>query len=205
MFVSGLSGQVTNVTATIKGLSHTATIDIDALLSAPTTSKNLFLLSDAGGDNNGASNVNLTFDDAAAGPVPSPIVSGTYKPTNINSVDQPTDPMPAPAPTPTTATTMASLNGGSPNGTWSLWVVDDATGDSGAINNGWCLTITSQSPTTTAVTAAPNPVHLRAERHPDGERRGRRQPGHQQGRSSSATAAPTSVGRFRSTPTARRR
>ena len=157
VFVSGLSGQVTKVTATIKGLSHTSTIDVDALLSAPTTSKNLFLLSDAGGDNNGASNVNLTFDDAAAGPVPSPIVSGTYRPTNINSVDQPTDPMPAPAPTPTSATTMASLNGGSPNGTWSLWVVDDATGDSGQIANGWCVTITSQSPTTTSVTAAPNP------------------------------------------------
>lgn len=152
--VSGLSGTVSKVTAALKGVSHQAPIDFDVMLSGPTPSKNLILLSDAGGQNP-VSNLDLTFDDAATGPVPTPMVSGTFKPTNAD--DGSADTFPAPAPAPTSATALSTFAGAGGNGQWSLWVVDDASGDSGTIANGWCLTVTSLTPTTTVLTAAPNP------------------------------------------------
>jgi hypothetical protein len=36
--------------------------------------------------------------------------------------------------------------GGNPNGTWSLYVVDDAAGDIGNFNGGWSLTFTKLTP-----------------------------------------------------------
>ncbi len=153
--VSGLAGNVTKVTAELKGVSHTTPIDLDILLSGPTPSKNLFLLSDGGGQNP-ASNVNLTFDDAAAGTVSATsLTSGSYRPTRI--ADESTENLPAPAPALSSATTLSTFNGASGNGTWSLWVFDDATGDNGSISGGWCLRIVAQAPTSTTLTAAPNP------------------------------------------------
>ena len=38
------------------------------------------------------------------------------------------------------------MNGGDPNGVWSLYVVDDVTGDAGIINQGWSLALTTVSP-----------------------------------------------------------
>jgi uncharacterized repeat protein (TIGR01451 family) len=38
------------------------------------------------------------------------------------------------------------VNGGNPNGTWALFVQDDQSPDSGAISNGWFLTLTLASP-----------------------------------------------------------
>lgn len=152
--VAGLSGEVTKVTATLKGLSHQAPIDLDIMLAAPAPSKNLLIMSDAGGQSP-VSNLNLTFDDDAAAPVPAPAVSGNYRPTNID--DGSSDTFPAPAPAPSGATTLSTFNGPSANGQWSLWVVDDASGDSGSLAGGWCLTVTSKAATTTTLTSAPNP------------------------------------------------
>ena len=153
--VSGLSGEVSKVTAQLKGLSHQTPIDLDILLSGPTPATNVFLLSDAGG-NAAVSGLDLTFDDAAAGAVSaSALASGTFRPTRI--ADESTENLPAPAPAPSSATALSTFNGASGNGTWSLWVVDDASGDSGSISGGWCLTITTPAPTGTALTAVPNP------------------------------------------------
>ncbi|MDO5735034.1 MAG: Ig-like domain repeat protein [Propionibacteriaceae bacterium] len=152
--VSGLSGHITKVTATFKGLSHQAPIDLDVLLSSPDPSKNLFLLSDSGGQNP-VGNVDVTFDDDAATGVPNPLISGTFKPTS--SDDGSADAMPVPAPAPGPATTLSTFNQGSANGQWSLWVNDDASGDAGSISGGWCLTVTTQTATTTTLTSAPNP------------------------------------------------
>lgn len=153
--VSGLTGNVTKVTAELKGVSHQTPIDLDILLSGPTPTTNLFLLSDGGGQN-AVSGVDLTFDDAAASQVSATsLASGTYRPTRI--ADQSTENMPAPAPALGSATALSTFNGAGGNGTWSLWVLDDATGDAGSISGGWCLRITSQAATSTALTAAPNP------------------------------------------------
>ena len=89
-----------------------------------------------------------TFDDSAAAAFPDGTAapSGSYRPANYGSGD--TFAAPAPAgpylsPAPTGANTLAVFNGLNPNGTWSLYVVDDVGGDVGTIAGGWDLTITS--------------------------------------------------------------
>ena len=153
--VSGLTGPVTKVTAALNGLSHTTPVDLDVLLTAPAPATNLILLSDVGGTSP-VTGLNLVFDDAAPTGVPTPLVSGTFKPTDDDS-DVADQAFPPPAPTPSAATTMATFNGSPPNGMWSLWVVDDASGDSGTIAGGWCLTVTATAPTSTALASDVNP------------------------------------------------
>lgn len=50
------------------------------------------------------------------------------------------------APLPPYGSTLSALNGGNPNGTWELFVEDDAQLNSGVISNGWILTLTTASP-----------------------------------------------------------
>jgi hypothetical protein len=103
----------------------------------------LLLMSDVGGGTD-AVNATLTFDDAAAGAIGATIVSGTFKPTNIGTGD--TFPAPAPAGPHPDPQLLSVFNGVNPNGTWSLYVVDDAGIDAGSIAQGWELTITTQDP-----------------------------------------------------------
>jgi uncharacterized repeat protein (TIGR01451 family) len=49
-------------------------------------------------------------------------------------------------PPPPYGSTLSALNGGNPNGTWELFVQDDAVFDSGVISNGWVLTLTTANP-----------------------------------------------------------
>ena len=44
-----------------------------------------------------------------------------------------------------------------PNGVWQLFVLDDASGDAGAVGGGWCLNVSTAAPTTTALTSSLNP------------------------------------------------
>ena len=94
--VSGLTGTVTKVTATFKGLTHGIPQDLDVLLSGPQPTTNVVLLSDAGGSVP-ASNLDLTFDDAASGSAPTPLGSGTFWPTDDDTAGADTFPAPAPA------------------------------------------------------------------------------------------------------------
>lgn len=153
--VSGLTAPVSKVTATLNGVSHAVPVDLDVMLSSPVPTTNILLMSDVGGTAP-VSGLTITLDDAAAASVPTPLTSGTFRPTNDDSggVDAA---FPAPAPIISSATTLATFNGASGNGVWSLWVVDDATGDSGAISGGWCLTFTTVSPTTTTLVSSMNP------------------------------------------------
>ena len=139
--VSGLTGVVTKVTVTLNGFTHTFPDDVDVLLVGP-GGQQCILMSDAGGAA-GVSGVNLTFDDAAAVSLPDStlITSGTYRPTN-----HPPNPDTFPPPGPGSVTQppnppLSVFNGTNPNGTWSLFVVDDATLDTGNINGGWSITI----------------------------------------------------------------
>jgi subtilisin-like proprotein convertase family protein len=138
--VSGLPTNPSKVTATLNGMSHTYPDDLDVLLVGPAGQK-VILMSDAGGGS-GMSNVSLTFDDAAASKVPdgSTPSTGTYKPSDY--VASTTDAWASPAPAGPYATTMASFAGQNPNGTWSLYIVDDEAGDSGSLSGGWTLHFT---------------------------------------------------------------
>jgi M6 family metalloprotease-like protein len=139
--VSGVAGTASKVTVTLTGVSHTWPGDIDVLLVGP-GGQAMVLLSDAGLDND-VSNVTLTFDDAAATSLSTvPLWPGTYKPTNLADGDG-DDVYPAPAPASGYGSTLSIFNGLSPNGTWSLYVRDDVTGDGGSLTGGWTLSITA--------------------------------------------------------------
>src|SRR5882724_6644087 len=137
--VAGLSGVINKVTVTLTNINHTFPDDIDILLVGPTGQKTI-LMSDAGGTLD-LVNVTLTLDDAAASLLPDggQIVSGTFKPADFEAGDT----FPAPAPDGPYPAALSGFNGTNPNGTWSLYVVDDAVGDVGNISGGWSLTIDS--------------------------------------------------------------
>ena len=139
--VSGLSGLVGKITVTVTNLNHTYSDDVDMLLVGPAGQK-VLLMSDAGGGSV-LSGVSLTFDDAAESLLPqsSQILSGNFKPSQYGIVNFPTN-----APAQPYDSALAVLNGSSPNGTWSLYVMDDSAGDSGSIVGGWSLGITTITP-----------------------------------------------------------
>jgi uncharacterized repeat protein (TIGR01451 family)/uncharacterized delta-60 repeat protein len=137
--ISGIVGAVSKITVTLDRLSHSYPADIDILLASP-GGQGVLLMSDAGGDT-AITNITLTFDDLAPAGLPSknPIVSGLYKPTNFNAGDSFTNPAPAGP----YGESLSVFNGINPNGTWSLYVVDDTRLDSGHIAGGWSMTITT--------------------------------------------------------------
>jgi subtilisin-like proprotein convertase family protein len=138
--VSGISGTVTKVTASLFGMNHTFPSDIDILLVGPAGQK-VILMSDADGGTD-IINVNLTFDDAAASVIGATVVSGTFRPTNVGTGDT----FPAPAPAAPYGAALSDFNGTNPNGAWRLFVVDDAGGDLGSIAGGWRLSFQTADP-----------------------------------------------------------
>jgi len=148
VLVAGLSGTVTDVNATVNGLTHTFPDDLDILLVGP-GGQSVVLLSDAGGGDD-ISNLNVTLDDEAAtvAPAATALGPGPYKPTNYGLVE--VDTWPAPAPAGPYGTALSVFDGGNPNGTWSLYIFDDTVLDAGSAS-GFCVDIRT---TTTAVRMA---------------------------------------------------
>jgi uncharacterized repeat protein (TIGR01451 family) len=140
--VSGVTGQIARVTATLVGLTHTYVHDVNALLVSPTGAHTL-LLSHAA-DQSAASGATVTFDDAAASPLPAvgSITSGSWQP----SAYPPSPVFSNPAPPGPYTASMATFGGANPNGTWSLYVYDDSTGDAGNITSGWSLSFDTVTP-----------------------------------------------------------
>jgi hypothetical protein len=69
------------------------------------------------------------------------IPTGAYQPGK-GATSSDTDPFPSPAPTPSSNPRPANFSafiGTDPNGTWSLYAIDDQSGDVGAIDSGWTL------------------------------------------------------------------
>jgi subtilisin-like proprotein convertase family protein len=147
--VAGMTGTITRVAVTLDGVNTTLLRDDDFLLVSPTGAKYIFLSDAANGSNTGTTDRVFTFADDAAAPIGNfeDPVSGNYKPT---SGDLTADTFPAPAPAgpynqPTAATFASTFNGANPNGTWSLYAVDDMLQSPGSINGGWALTITTDA------------------------------------------------------------
>lgn len=150
--VSGVPGTVVKVTVTLSGLTHSYPDDMDVLLVGPQGQK-VMLMSDAGSggtDESKLDRIRLTFDDGASARIPdnSPIAPfGTYAPANWGEAET----MPAPAPNVPYSTNLSVFNGTDPNGTWALYIVDDASPDSGSLIGGWFLTIITSAPTLSAI------------------------------------------------------
>ena len=141
--VSNLSPLVNKVTATVTNLSHTSPHDVDILLVGPAGQK-VVLMAHVGSFYS-VTNVTLTFDGTASASLPnsSQLVSGTFLPTQYPP--PPTNSFPPPAPLGPYGTALSVFNGTNPNGTWSLYVVDDTVLDSGTISGGWRLNISASA------------------------------------------------------------
>ncbi|HWH70036.1 MAG TPA: hypothetical protein VNT26_11670, partial [Candidatus Sulfotelmatobacter sp.] len=143
--VSGLSGVVGKVTVTLTNLSHTYTRDIDMLLVGP-AGQSVLLMSDAGGTNSSVTNLTLTLDDSAANSLSSsdPLTSGVFRPANFRGNDGANDLFLSPAPAGPYGSGLSAFNGTDPNGTWSLYLMDDEGVDTGSLG-GWSLNIGTAS------------------------------------------------------------
>jgi subtilisin-like proprotein convertase family protein len=148
MNVAGMGVSVTHMSMTLTGFSHTFPDDVDMLLVGP-AGQTAVVMSDVGGST-AAANVNLTLDDAAGALLPDagPLVSGSFRPTNIglptdNSESFNNYGVPA-----SLAAPLSAFTGTNPNGTWSLYIVDDAASLTGSLAGGWSLSIeTGGAPT----------------------------------------------------------
>lgn len=156
--VAGLTSMVYKVTVTLSNLSHNWPADLDVLLVGP-SGQSVLLMSDAAAGER-ADNVTVKFDDDSPIAIPEAgrLVEATFRPTNYGSTN---DLFPAPAPPGAYGSQLAVFTGTNPNGTWSLYVLDDEAQDSGNIAGGWHLQITTLHPISdvgVTVRAQPEPV-----------------------------------------------
>ncbi len=162
--VSGLTGTVTDVDVALHGFAHTFSDDLDVMLVGP-AGQRAMIMSDAGDDGDVA-NLELVLDDESDRALPDDVefTDGSYRPGDFEADD------PFPAPAPSIAGIGASLSvfdGGSPNGAWQLFVVDDASVDQGALEGGWSVRITTTdvaatggtTPAPGGTTQAPSATH----------------------------------------------
>lgn len=138
--VSGIpAGEVIqNVRVTLNNFQHSFPLDVAIILAGP-GGKTVKLMNRAGGGTPVAG-ISLVLDDAAASSIPDPLVSGTYRPTYASGAE----PLLGGAPAAPYFSTLAAFNALSPNATWSLYAVDQFSGDSGSIGT-WTLQITTAS------------------------------------------------------------
>src|SRR5262245_54878523 len=140
--VSGEPGTIIKAQVTLVNLQGGPEKYLDVLLVGPSGSS--ILMSDictSGGFIPDFAGQAFAFDDDAAAALPDQCSitpsSGTYKPTNYDTVDSfPGIPPPYPL-------GLANVRGTAPNGDWKLYAVDDAYPDPVTIDGGWRLELTT--------------------------------------------------------------
>lgn len=143
--VNGTIGEITKVTVGLTDLDNTdETDDLAFMLQSP-VGETVRLMNGAGGEG-GAFSVDITFDDDAVSTVPAPLVSATFKPTDVDEADF----MDPPAPPPPYGQTLSVFDGASANGTWRLFVADYNLLGSGSVK-AWTLNITTKDPDPSAL------------------------------------------------------
>ncbi|GAA1529591.1 hypothetical protein [Nocardioides humi] len=153
--VANLPGTITDVDVVLNNVFHTFPADLDIFLQAPGSTEVVRLMSDTcGGGGTPLAGAFLTIDDQAGTSMPpaGPCPTGSYRPTNVGTGDT------APVGT-TIVDTLSTFNGRDANGTWTLFVTDDAAGDVGQLAGGFTLTITTDdTPGDTTITSKPKKV-----------------------------------------------
>jgi CSLREA domain-containing protein len=145
--VSGVPTNFTRLEVQLNGFTHSFPDDVDVLLIGP-QGQRAILLSDAGG-NLLATGLSLTFAQTATTLIPdaTALTTGTFRPTNYENSNGTgtgdTFPTPGPGAQTDAPADLFAFNGINPNGTWNLFVVDDASGDPGSISGGWTLRFTT--------------------------------------------------------------
>jgi subtilisin-like proprotein convertase family protein len=141
--VQNLVGTIIDVNVVLHGFRHNFADDVAVLLVGPRGQK-VLLMSNAGGSH-AINSTYVGFDDEAWPHLPdqNQIDGSTYyKPTQYGS---PAILFPPPAPAVPYATSLSAFDGTNPNGTWDLYVLDDADRDVGQLSGGWDLIITTES------------------------------------------------------------
>jgi hypothetical protein len=131
--VTGLTGNITDITVTLFGFSHENPDDLDIVLEGP-NGETIVLMSDAGGSTN-IDNLTLTFSANASAAISNngPLTAGTFRPADYETGDNPL-----------LNASLTVFNGLNPNADWKLYIVDDATGSKGSLE-GYRLTITTDT------------------------------------------------------------
>ncbi len=137
---------LTDVNLTLIGFGHTHPMDVDILLVAP-DDHNALVMSDTGSIST-VTDLTIRFDDQAGSNVPlypSPLTSGTFRPTNANDSSGEDD-FDLPAPPPSGKVALSTFQGSDPNGVWQLFIRNDGPDEPGSISGGWQLEITATAP-----------------------------------------------------------
>lgn len=149
--ISGVLGVVTDVNVGITGISHTFPDDIDMMIVGP-QGQTAMLMSDACG-NGDINNFIYTFDDEAGAPMTD---GGSCFFVDYQPVDyEPGESLPLPAPAGPYGTSLSVFDGVNPNGTWQLYINDDASADAGYIINVPTVDLTVDPPPETTITKHP--------------------------------------------------
>jgi hypothetical protein len=155
--VSGVPGTVTNATVTIFIARLSNPDDDDIAITGP-NGQQVMLMSDACGLT-GVDIADWTFTDTAetfvsnGGPCDTlGFGEQSFKPSNyLGNSPEPDDMSASGGPAGPFLNALSFLTGGSANGDWKLWVLDDdATNGAGFALNGWSLTLDVQPPATAA-------------------------------------------------------
>ena len=148
--VSGFKrARIKDVNVRIPAFFHDFPRDVDLLLVGPQGQKAI-IFSDVGGTTSTPSQRDVTLDDEATQSLTAndALVSGTFKPTNVegndtNGIDE--FPVPAPELARDIGSSLSVFDGTNPNGAWQLFLVDDGADDGGVLlAPGWTLTITAR-------------------------------------------------------------
>ena len=147
--VSGQSGTVTDVNVRLNSFTHPRPFDVGIVLVGPggEALQLMDAVTDFGPPGQPASNLVITIDDEAPTQMPflPPLASTSYRPTNYVVSDFFPPPGPGlaygnPGPAGGGTQTLSSIfDGTSPNGTWSLFVRDFVSANTGQIAGGWSL------------------------------------------------------------------
>jgi hypothetical protein len=132
-------GKIKDVNLVLRGLSHPSPNQVDVLLVAP-NDRDAMVMSDVGGIT-AATAVTLTLDDEAASPLPAVLETGAFQPVNEEGLGN--DFFDAELGV-SGDVALSVFDGGNPNGTWRLFVSDDADPIDGVFVDGFTLEITAK-------------------------------------------------------------
>ena len=145
--VAGQSGTVASVRVVLHQPGIDSPGDVDMLLVGPAGQRSI-VMSDACGSGSFSNAADLTLGDGFPQILDNcgmGVAGGTFGPTDVNTG---ADEFPPAAPAPPYSASFATFVGTQPNGTWTLYTVDDTAGALMFIGGGWSLDlgITPPSP-----------------------------------------------------------
>ena len=153
--VSGTTGPITDVDLQLHGVDAICGQDFDMMLVGPQGQKAM-VWSDAA-DCDTLTALEITLDDEAAQalPIDTKPAPGTYRPVDDDSYLTDYDNIPGVSSGDGVGSALSAFDGSAANGTWTLYVVQDAPNTMGHLAGGWGLRVTTAD-ATAPVTSTPS-------------------------------------------------